>query len=279
MYREMTINEIERYLSLKNASLDICIKYKIELLMIDAKKFQNEKKANYLWCLRQIYIIQDCFTRAFKKMKNNEFKEAWLLLDNADIEICFLEQNFDIAIENDRYHIIYINRIIKEYQKLYPYFLFTSRESIIKSEGCSICGKKISLRNQCGHKVGKLYMGELCCRNVTDLEFKSVCVVTDPYDKYAILEVQGKEYNYDAVKSVVSEIDDPYENFFIITSFIKKNEFVNISHKSTCPCGSGKKYKNCHLGTKDELIKHHDVILFKKITSDKSKITLYDAFK
>lgn len=279
MYTKMTIDEIEEYLSSENTSLDICIKNKTNLLKINAKKLQDEKKANYLWCLRQIYIIQNLYTKAFKKMKKNEFKEAWNLLDYADINISFLEQNFDIAVENDRFHIVFINKMIKEYQKLYPYFLFLSRESIIKSEKCSICGKKISLRNQCGHKVGKLYMGELCCRIVTDFEIKATCIVTDPYDKYTVIEVEGKEYNYEAIKRVISEIDGPYENFYIKTSFIKKPEFTNISRKSKCPCGSGKKYKNCHLGMKEELMKHYDIILSKRIDPSKSRMVIYNSWK
>lgn len=42
------------------------------------------------------------------------------------------------------------------------------------------CGKEISLCNRCGHKAGKLYMGELCLRKITEMEFKAVCIVTDP---------------------------------------------------------------------------------------------------
>lgn len=46
-------------------------------------------------------------------------------------------------------------------RKPFSQYLYTSRELLIKSEKCFICGKKILLRGGCDYKFGNLYMGEL----------------------------------------------------------------------------------------------------------------------
>ena len=160
--------------------------------------------------------------------------------------------------------------MIKEYQKLFPYQYFFSRECIIKAEKCSICDKPISLRHPCGHKVGKLYMGELCTRIVTDLEYVAISIVSDPFDKYAILKLQEQEYNYGMLENLMKEIDSPFDEFQIETVKVLKPEYKNIGRNEKCPCGSNKKYKKCHLGTKDELMDHLKIQLLKHPTHNKS---------
>ena len=152
----MTTKEIENYLSEKNDRLDSNIEKQIESLRLEAIDDKNEAQANYYWCLRQIYKIQKGFVSAVQALKEKKHEDAWLIFDHVDIALSNLESNFDIEQDNDRYHLAFIGRMIKEYQKLFPYHHFLSRESIIKAEKCTICGQPISLRHPCGHKVGKL---------------------------------------------------------------------------------------------------------------------------
>lgn len=259
----MRLREIESYLALKHNSLDSDVGEEIEKLRRNAISLRQEEEANYFSCLMQIYKIQKGYSSAFDLLKNKKYEDAWCLLDRVDIELSYLEANFDIEQNDDKYHMLFIGRMIKEYQKLFPYRHFFSRECIIKREKCSICGKQISLRNQCGHKVGKLYMGELCLRKVVDIELKAVCIVTDPFDKYTYVQIPGQEYEYGMLEALIAEIDDPYDEFYIETVQELKPEYKNICREDPCPCGSGKKYKRCHLGTKDELMNHHKVHIFK----------------
>lgn len=159
--------------------------------------------------------------------------------------------------------MVFIGRMIKEYQKLFPYCHFFSRESVIKAERCSICGKPISLRHPCGHKAGNLYMGELCLREIVDMEFKALCIVTDPFDKYTYVQLPDHEYDYGMLEALMAEIDSPYDEFYIETVKVLKPEYKGVGRNKPCPCGSGKKYKRCHLGTQDELMDHHKVHLLK----------------
>lgn len=259
----MTLREIENYLELKNTSLDRNIGEEIEKLRKNAISLQLEDEANYLWCLMQIYRIQKGYIYAIDSLKNQKYEDAWCSLDHVDIELSYLKENFDVAQDDDKYHMVLIGRMIKEYQKLFPYYHFFSRECVIKAEKCSICGKPISLRKPCGHKPGKLYMGELCLREVVDIEFKALCIVTDPFDKYTYVQLPDQEYDYGMLEALMVEIDDPYDEFYIETIKVLKPEYKNIGRNTLCPCGSGKKYKKCHLGTKSELMDHHKVHLSK----------------
>ena len=270
----MTNKDIENYLSEKNDHLDSDIGEQIENFRLRAITDQNETQANYFWCLGQIYKIQKGFVSAIQALKDQKYEDAWLTLDHIDIALSNLEGNFDIEQDNDRYHIVFIGRMIKEYQKLYPYHYFFSRENIIKVEKCTICGQPISLRRPCPHKVGKLYMGELCLREVTDMELKSVSLVTDPFDKYAFVKLEGKEYNYGMLEQLMPEINSPYDDFYIETIKVKKPEFKAIARNSQCPCGSGKKYKRCHCGKADEMMDHH-IINMEKTIAQKTKFVGY----
>lgn len=260
----MTVTEIENYLSKKKILFDESVNEKIEQYRINAIDQEDEKNANYFWCLREIFNIQKGFVSAIEDLNSKKFEEAWILFEKIDIEIGNLEQNFDVFQEKDKYQIVFIKRIISEYQKLFPYQYFFSRENIIKREECSICGKVISLRNSCGHKPGKLYMGELCSRIVTDMELKGISIVTDPFDKYTYLQLPGKEYNYGMIEALMQELSSPYDDFFIETVKIKKSEYKKVQRNSLCPCGSGKKYKKCCLGTVRELMDHNIIHMNKK---------------
>lgn len=253
----MIDSQIETYLQQKNITFDSTVIQSIESKRVSAIEEQNEHKANYFWCLRQIYKIQKNFVLAFDNLTNEKYEDAWNLFDIVDIELGYLEQNYNTQDEYDRFHLLFIGKMIKEYQKLFPYHYFLSREAIVKEEKCNICGRIASIRNPCEHIPGKIYMGKLCLREITDLEFKAFAIVTDPFDKYTILKMDNKEYNYGMLKYLLEIIHSPYDEFHVKTEKIKKEEFKGLRRNEQCPCGSGKKYKRCHLGKEDEMINHY----------------------
>ena len=112
----MTIKEIENYLSEKNHHLDSDIGEQIENFRLRAIADQNETQANYFWCLRQIYKIQNGFISAIQALKDQKYEDAWLTFDHIDIALSNLEGNFDVGQDNDRYHLVFIGRMIKEGQ-------------------------------------------------------------------------------------------------------------------------------------------------------------------
>lgn len=103
--------DIENYLSQKNEQLDSNILEQIEDLRILSINKKDEIQANYFWCLKQIFIIQNGFVLAINALKEKKYEEAWLTLDNIDIELSYLENNFNIDEGNDKFHLTFIGRI------------------------------------------------------------------------------------------------------------------------------------------------------------------------
>ena len=275
----MTIADFEEYLSVKRTTMDISIKEEIEKERLEAIAENNEKEANYLWCLRQVFNIQNGFLNSYNCLINKNYENAWTNFDHTDMELGYLEENFTTDAKNDKFHMEFIGRIIKEYQKLFPYVHFFSRENIIKREECSICGKPISFRKPCGHRPGKLYMGELCLRKVIDMEFKAVAIVTDPFDKYSYVTIPDKEYDYGMIEWLMSNIKSPYDDFYVEIRKEKNPGFAKTGRNELCPCGSGKKYKKCHLDTPGELINHHVVHLSGTKFPKKKEVRYFGTWK
>ena len=114
-------------------------------------------------------------------------------------------------------------------------------------------------------------MGELCLREVVDIEFKAFCIVTDPFDKYTYVQIPNQEYEYGMLEVLMAEIDTPYDEFYVETVKVLKPEYKNIGRNALCPCGSEKKYKKCHLGTNDELMDHHKIHISKPQLRSKNR--------
>ena len=160
----MVLSEIKKYLQTFHMKLREDILQDLKEQKQVAVFNQEELLANELWCLIEVYNIQKNYLTMFQLLKTGKYEEAWRLMDNIDISMGNLRENFGEGMNS--YNLTFINKIIKYYEKVFPDFVYTSREGIIKSEKCSICGKKASLRGGCSHIPGKLYMGELCLREV-----------------------------------------------------------------------------------------------------------------
>ena len=76
----MVISEIERFLSQLNDKIDSWVGNKIQKAKKQATFDGEEYKANYLWCLYQIYLVQKNYTEAFWNMKDKKYESAWILL-------------------------------------------------------------------------------------------------------------------------------------------------------------------------------------------------------
>lgn len=255
----MSINEIKKFLNKANLDLDENIFQELENHKKNAVIDKNEQLANEIWCLQKIFNIQKLFLDMYDELKIAKYHEAWGTLARIDIELCFLNQNSNYKY--NEFNLLFIGNAIKNYEKLFPYQYFLSRESIIKSEKCSICGKKILLRGGCDHVIGKLYMGEMCLHEVTDLEFIGFAIVKKPFDKYGTLLIPGKEYNYEMLEHLIDNLLSPFEPWYVEELQVKKKEFENISRNEQCPCGSGQKYKKCCIGTKEENMLHYRVAI------------------
>lgn len=255
----MQLYEIKEYLQQPHLEFKNSIEEELKIIKQKAVSESNEKLANEIWCLQEVYKIQKTYISMYNQLKAGKYFEGWLLLDQIDIDFCFLRENFEY--DNNLYNLQFIETIIKEYEKTFPQYLYMSRESLIKSEKCSICGKKFSLRGGCNHKPGKLYMGELCLRVVTDVEFLGTAIVRNPFDRYAVMHMEGQEYDYSVLNELMGALLSPYIPWYVEKMTKKKPEFLHIGRNDKCPCGSGKKYKFCCRGTDNEYMPHNRITI------------------
>ena len=142
--------------------------------------------------------------------------------------------------------------MVQRLQSLYPYKVFFSTVIVIKERTCSICGEKRSLRYHCGHYVGHVYAGELCCDIVKKCELEGVDVVRNPEHKYSVAFINGENgqedhYDYCLLDAIMADWVDPYNPWYYETHHTHKslNEFPGLKDNDYCPCGSAKKYSEC----------------------------------
>lgn len=170
----------------------------------------------------------------------------------------------------EKYGVYFIRNRLKEFQKLFPYYLFISRESVILSEHCSICGKKNTIRNSCNHKPGKLYMGELCLKIIDKIDIKAFAIVKNPHDKYTFIKPADKDFNYIMLETLMKYIIGPFDDFVVDETPVKLPEYRKLGRNDKCVCGSNKKYKHCCLNTSKELTTHKHITFNHKIKKESS---------
>lgn len=156
----MLLSEIKDYLQIFHLELRDDILQDLKEKKQLAVNSRDELLANEIWCLIEVYNIQKNYLKMFQRLKEGKYEEAWLIMDKIDISMGNLRNNFEEGMS--RYNLTFINTIIKYYEKVFPDYVYTSRESIIKSEKCSICGAKEGYRPPChyshnGDNKGRSY--------------------------------------------------------------------------------------------------------------------------
>lgn len=252
----MNLADIQNYLNDPQRLLfEVAVFTELRQLKIDAKSNKDEQLANQIWVIEQIFGIKKEYVQAFNLLQEKKYLDAWMLYEQIEIGLSFIKRHFNY--ENNEYGLKFIETKVKQFQKLFPYVHFLSRESIIEEETCSICGQKTtSPRNMCKHIVRNLYMGEMCSRTITKFTPIAFALTKHPFDKYTVLHPQDMEYNYGAIEMLMSKISSPYGRWRLLELKVKDKKYRGVGRNSNCPCESGKKYKKCCLGMEQELIPH-----------------------
>ena len=272
MIKILSIDDIVQYLDNKKVLFDTNVEESILLLKEQAIRENNEILANKLWYFNSILNIQKLYIEMYNLLKNNiydDYEKAWNLREKIDIALSY-HRDKDYYDKNFA-QLQFINYVIKNIKPLFPYKIFSSREMIIKKEVCSICGKIRSIRNNCGHELGKVYMGELCYNIVKDAELKGFAMVENPEDEYTILKTEDNKFNYEILELLVSGLNTPYDRWDLKETKVKKDEYKKIGRNEQCPCGSGKKYKKCCLNSSNETIPHYEIIYLDNPNAPKVK--------
>jgi len=227
----------------------------------------NQKQAKRIWCLEQILDIQNEYLFSYDDLKNYRFYDAWVKFEQIEIKLSNLKRHFKEKINN--FYIKQIEEYTKKFQSLYPYKFFLSTGMVVKEKICSICGKRVNLRNHCGHEVGEIYNGEMCCRIINHIEtITDVSLVESPVHKYAVAFFGTKgnldSYNYAALKYLIKHLESPFEkwNYELTTKRHPHEFFPNLNPNDNCPCNSGKKYIDCCKSEVGILMPHYQFIFY-----------------
>ena len=245
-----------------------------------AKQYKQEGNANYIWCLQKTLCIQNNYIRAFSLLKDREYYEAWCIFERAEISLYSLEQHFEYGWKN--FHLDFIYDHIKKWQDIYPYKFFMSPEIVEEEKICTICRKPFSIRNPCDHRVGQLYMGEMCYYEVTKAELVGMAIVSDPVQKYSVpfIVEPSKEirdtYNYSVIAYLIRRLSSPFDkwDYEWQKRRIPHSHFRDIGRNKPCPCGSDKKYKQCCL-SKSGVLSPHIEFIFDVLPSSELMTTEY----
>lgn len=239
-------------------------------------KIDDEEKANKLWVLQTIFEVQNQYLSAFSLIKKKKYYQAWCALEHGEVSLHYLLCHY-AHDKDDEYYIGFISNKIESWQSLYPYKVFLSPEILEKKIQCNICKSVISPFTYCEHKVGHLYQGKLCLREVSDLEFLGISLVENPVQKYSVPflkdEESGKEsdhYDYSTVGYVAERLNSPFEDWQPrwTKKMFGRNEFNNLSKEDMCPCNSKKPFGECCYDKQSILLPHLEVEFFKALPKE-----------
>lgn len=149
-----------------------------------------ENEANLVYCIENSLLAIQYELQMLVHIKKDKMSEAWGSLVNAQVTYGTVISNypFELVSENG-----YMERLMSYEKLLFPNLFFQSAGGIIKKSHCSICKQSLS---KCEHIKGKLYMGEICCRIITEMELEEVSFVENPANKHCrilTIEHNGKK--------------------------------------------------------------------------------------
>jgi hypothetical protein len=255
----------------RNADNDAIVIDLLKKKKVEAVQKNDQELAKQIWCYEHILEIQNNYLSAFQKMKDGLYYDAWVLLERVEIDLHNLEPHFRQEYKSDPFLINFIEKHSKQFQSIYPYKLFFSPAYLQLEKVCSICKRVVSIWNPCGHKKGDIYDGEMCVHRITKVELLEVSIVPNPVQKYSVLftyesesEKHVDQYDYGIVKYAIDGLRKPFDAWEVrwMRTRHPHNLFSHVSNEDDCPCGSGKKYKNCCLPNPRGVLRPHVEFLF-----------------
>ncbi|CAM3660457.1 SEC-C domain-containing protein [Litorimonas haliclonae] len=223
-----------------------------EVFRLNFIEERKEKEANAAWYVTKLCKARRLFLKCWQNIGAGEYKQSWDDFETIEhICLSLLKNDFYPQIKKGVEQFL---RQVHVWQKLYPYKVFTSPEFHIKKRECTICKSVRSPWTDCGHKTGHVYMGEMCSDLVTDVAIVGLSLVTDPVQKYSVMEPYShtlsnsdQEKRFKAVNFTYNLLPSPFTPFDIkeTTKLTPHSDFPNIAEIDVCPCESGRAYGKC----------------------------------
>lgn len=143
------------------------------------RKFENE--ANLIYCIENSLLAVQYELQMLVNIKEDKMREAWGNLVNAQVIYGTVVRNYPFELETTNG---YVERLEVYEKLLFPKMFFSSVGGIIKKSNCSICKESYG---KCNHIKGRLYNGELCVREISEMELEEVSLVQVPANKHCIM--------------------------------------------------------------------------------------------
>jgi hypothetical protein len=202
----------------------------------------DEAEKNRLWFVIAFGSGTEKYLSAFRQLRRGEFYKGWCTLEEAEIIFARQEENAFISdlkpLVEQRAHLIAL------WQSAFPYRYFVSPGMILKRWACSICGKQGTPVEPCGHVPNRVYGGELCYRRILDFQAREVSIVTEPVQKYSVLQL---DYDYSVVRYVLDHLSGPFHPWSGEWTYKRQphGHFADRQLDGPCPCDSSLRYSEC----------------------------------
>ncbi len=229
----------------------------------------DQNLAKTLWSREQSLEAQALYLTAFDECRQAKYYDAWCTFERCEIILISLRRHLPADLW-DRFGLAFLDTQTSRFQSIYPYSIFLSPEIVELEKECTICGKRVSPRHPCGHEVGEIYDGELCCRKVTKGELLSIAMVEKPVQKYSVPFMSDAEtgesvdhYKYHLLEYLLPRLYSAFDTWDVrdTTREYLHTRFSFVGRNDRCPCGSGKKYKKCCLAKSGVTMPHKEFVL------------------
>jgi hypothetical protein len=242
------------------------------LKVVKARYVQQnmQAEAKQIWIREQIINIHEAFCNVFVLLQSKEYYPAWCQLEQIELTFQFLKRHYSVS---NVYNLNFLEKAVANLQRLFPYRLFASSEMVKKEKKCSICQQRVNIRKPCGHEVGEIYNGEMCVREVTEVDLIAISLVENPANKYAVVFFVDPntgntidEYNYELLERYCELIKYPYQYWDLELTEVRlpHKDYEQYSANQNCPCGSKLLYENCCLKETGVKGLHYEFILLEK---------------
>lgn len=151
-----------------------------------------ENEANLVFCIENTALSIEHELEMLINIKEDDMASAWGHLVNAQVTIAAVIRNHPF---NGDSLDGYVRKLAAYEQLLFPAIMFSSVGGFIKQSSCSICNEEYG---KCDHLRGKVYMGEMCCQNITEMDLEEVSMVENPANKHCrvlTIQVGGKTFD------------------------------------------------------------------------------------
>lgn len=241
-------------------------------LLIKIQEFETSSGAkqldsflNDIFILKRYLELLKKYAEFWSQIYDGVFPQSWNTLQDV-LDLLRLINRFTEFSKTLIFK--FLEKQLQALEILYPYRIFASIEAIYGRTKCSICKKSIDSFD-CPHIAGELYRGRMAYGIVEEIkELLSVSLVENPANKRCTIgAIEGKSLNFTCVEYLSKSVKDKRHNPLTIshtelkTKKIKVGIFSKIGRNEPCPCGGGKKFKECCINRDFVSKPHIDIIV------------------